>query len=352
MFKKEKMYEITSKKLVLKTFLGKPNRIPLYYWLANPELEAKIGDVVGARCWFDTFEIFLREGGPFKRAEEGYHSWSERLDPESYSWPDPENLSEEIERKIEKTIMVNNDKSFQAEIIGPTEYSEYSCAPGQTHAAKRLDQVFHRFDFAALTQLNFDKAVKIHKIFFDFILEGAKKAAEHKAIDSVRLADDFCHYGGSTYNPRFTEIILERQAKIAAEIKRKGKYAVLHSDGNIAPYLDFLGKHFDGLHPLDVCQKSTVGAALAWSLKLGEIRKSLPETVFFTGIPIDLLCNKQISAEDLVKVVKSVISRTGTERLVLTTTHRPYPSWTYDDFADKVQAINKFIKSISIESSF
>jgi hypothetical protein len=337
-----------SKELILHAFQGRANKIPVYYWLADPELEAKVGDIVGVRCWFDEFEIFLREGGPFKRVGEAYRSWSERLDLDSYPWPNPENLLEEVNRKIEKTIRVNKDKSFQVEIIGPTEYSEYSCAPGQTQEARRLDQVFHRFDFAVLSQLNFDKAIKIHKRFFNLILEGVKRAAENKVIDSIRIADDFCHYGGSVYNPEFTQVLLERQAQLATEIKRKGKYAVLHSDGNITPYIDFLSKHFDGLHPLDVCQKSTVSAALAWSLKLGEIRKCLPETTFFTGIPIELLCNKHVSNKELVRVLKSVISNVGTNYLVLTTTHRPYPGWTYYNFEDKVLAINRFVERYPI----
>lgn len=337
---------MSSRELVLEVFRGEATRIPVYFWLGDPVQEAKVGDIVGVRCWFEAFENFLYDGGPFKRAELSYLEWSEQLNVESYDWPNLDSTLQEVDQKIRDTVKINKGKSFQVEILGPTEYSEYSCSPGQTEVGKRLDQVYHQFDFAVLTKLNPDKAKHIHDRFFEIVLAAAEEASEHEAIDSVRIADDFCYYHGSFYNPQFTKIVIERQVELATAIRARGKYAVLHADGNIIPYLNHLGRAFDGLHPLDVCPKSTLLNALAWASKLQEVREILPETVFFTGIPIDLLCNKQISADDLIKVIKQVISKVGHKRLVLTTTHRPYPGWVFKDFKEKVWTINYYIKNM------
>lgn len=334
---------VSSRELILQVFRGETTRIPTYFWLGDPVQEAKVGDIVGVRCWFESFKNFLFDGGPFKRAELSYSKWAEQLNVESFDWPDLEMVLQEVNDEIRKTVEIDKDKSFQVEILGPTEYSEYSCSPGQNEVAKRLNQVFHRFDFAVLTKVNPNKAKYIHDRFFEIALAAAKEVAEHEAIDSVRIADDFCGYHGSFYAPHFTKIVVERQVELATAIKAKGKYAVLHADGNIIPYLNHLGRKFVGFHPLDVSPKSTLPSAFIWALKLKEVRKILPDTIFFTGIPIDLLCNKQISAEGLIEVIRQVISNVGNRRLVLTTTHRPYPGWTFKDFKKKVLTINNYI---------
>ena len=340
------MVTLSSRELVLEVFRGKTTRIPIYFWLGDPVQEAKVGDIVGVRCWFEAFANFLYDGGPFKRIELDYHKWSEQLSVESYDWPNPNSVRKEVHQKIKQTVKINKGKSFQAEILGPTEYSEYSCSPGQTETGRLLDQIYHRFDFAVLTKLNPNKAEQIHARFFRVALAAAEEAVEHEAIDSVRIADDFCYYRGSIYDPQCTKIIIERQAELASAIKRTGKYAVLHADGNIMPYLNQLGRAFDGLHPLDICPKSTLQNAFAWASKLREVRELLPETVFFTGIPIDLLCNKQVHPNDLIEVMRRVVSNVGRRRLVLTTTHRPYPGWIFKDFEEKVWAINDYIKNM------
>lgn len=333
---------MSSKDLVVQAFRGEAERIPLYFWLADPTLEAEIGDAVGARCWFAAFDSFLSEGGPFSREDCSTGEWLDRLDPDRYRWPSPDLLVEEASRIIEETVAVAPDKSCQAEFIGPTELSEYSCSPGRPTSTLGLDHVLHRFDFAALTLLRSAKADRIHREFFNLTLQVVAAAAENELVDSVRIADDFCDYRGSVYSEQFTQTILDRLSQLAGAVRRRGKPVVLHCDGNLLRYLDRLAREFDGLHPLDVQSKSTVPSAHVWAEKLGEIRIRAPETVFFTGIPIDLLCNEQVSNSEVLQVVEHVVRAAGSRYLVLTTTHRPYPGWTFEDFREKAQAIRRF----------
>jgi len=333
---------MSSKGLVARAFRGEAERIPLYFWLANPSLEAEIGDVVGARCWFNAFESFLRAGGPFSRKDTSTGEWLDRLDPDQYEWPSPEPLIEEALQIIAETAAVAAAKSCQAEFIGPTELSEYSCSPGRPPTALSLDHVSHRFDFAALTLLRPSKADRIHRRLFELTLQVVAAAAEHDLVDSVRIADDFCDYRGSVYSERFTETILDRASQLAGVVRRRGKRVVLHADGNLLRYLDRLTREFDGLHPLDVQNKSTVRSAHLWAEKLGEIRRSAPKTLFFTGIPIDLLCNEKVSTGEVLEVVEHVVGAAGPGHMVLTTTHRPYPGWTFEDFQEKAFAIRRF----------
>jgi hypothetical protein len=128
-------------------------------------------------------------------------------------------------------------------------------------------------------------------------------------------------------------------------VLKGGKYSVLHSDGDLTKYLTALAQGYSGLHPVDLKSKSTLEDALDWATALTTVRQLLPDTVFFTGIPVDLLCNSQVSADELVEVVKRVIEAVGPERLVLTTTHRPYPSWSFGDFEDKARGIKQFLQA-------
>jgi len=344
---------LSSRELVIEAFEGRASRIPLYFLLADPVKEATIGDIVGVRCWLETFQPFLTEGGPFARRGLSYHKWSQQLDVECYMWPDTDDILREVDTAISKAASTVRGKSLQAEIIGPTEYSEYACSSGLTKPGRYPDEVAHQFDFAVLTRIDSDKAESIHSRFFEIILEVVKRVINYDEIDSIRVADDFCDYRGSIYGKTFTKIILERQAKLSEAIKAGGKYAVLHADGNVVPYLDRIARAYDGVHPLDICSKSTLSAALSWSSRLQEVRRILPWTVFFTGLPIDLLCNNQISIAELMEVVKNVILNVGSERLVLTTTHRPYPGWSFQDFEEKASAVGRFImnREYSIRSN-
>jgi len=140
-------------------------------------------------------------------------------------------------------------------------------------------------------------------------------------------------------------VIVQRQVELGQAIIQGGKYSVLHSDGDLTKYLPELIRGYSGLHPLDIKSKSTLTDALGWADALATLRRLLPETVFFTGIPVDLLCNPQVSTGEVVRVARRVIDAVGPERLVLTTTHRPYPGWSFRDFEEKAIGIKRFLES-------
>jgi len=323
---------------------GMATTIPLYFWLADPKLEARVGDIVGVRCWFKHLD-FLEKGGPFKRGAETRRKWCDRLQPDEYDWPTLDNLTIEMDEIVADTLKVDQMKSFQLEILGPSEYSEYSCSSGKTPQGRVLDQVSHQFDFSVLTVLDRRKAEMIHTRFFELLLQVTKRATEYDGIDSIRIADDFCSYAGSVYRPDFTRTIVRRQVELGQAVIKEGKYSVLHSDGDLTKYLAELVQGYSGLHPLDIKSKSTFADALDWAAALATVRELLPDTVFFTGIPVDLLCNSRVSADELVEVVKHVIDAVGPERLVLTTTHRPYPGCSFRDFEEKAGAIKRFLQA-------
>ncbi|MGB9022833.1 MAG: hypothetical protein WCC94_05280 [Candidatus Bathyarchaeia archaeon] len=336
--------------MVSQAMQGKATELPVYFWLADPELEARAGDVVGVRCWFKRLE-FLERGGPFRRGSETRREWCDRLQPDEYDWPTVDELMSEMDEVVTATLKVDESKSFQLEVLGPTEYSEYSCSSGKTPEAMKLNQVTHQFDFSVLTILDPRKADMIHRRFFDLLFEVARRATEYDGIDSIRIADDFCTYAGSIYRPDFTDEILGRQVELGKAITKGGKYSVLHSDGDLRKHLLPLAKAYSGFHPLDIGSKSTVADAHEWATALKAVRALLPETVFFTGIPVDLLCSLHVSADELVEVVRHVVESVGRERLVLTTTHRPYPGWSFYDFEEKAHAVKHFIRAVAMQTT-
>lgn len=341
------LFGLDSRELVLRAMRGDAARIPVF-WLSNPDIEASVGDVVSVRCYFKPLAFLEKdEGGPFKRGTKTRREWSDTIRPDQYDWPSLESLLAEMDQVVDDTLKVNRSKSLQLQILGPTEYSEFSCCPPRGPEAKRLDQVSHLFDFAVLTMLDPKKADIIHEKFFNLVMDIAKRATEYEMIDSIRIADDFCGYSGSLYRLDFTETLVNRLVELGRAILARGKFSVLHADGDIRKYLPALSRAFSGFHPLDIKPKATLVDAHHWAAGLAEVRHILPETVFFTGIPVDLLCNRKVSAGDLLQVTRHAIESVGSKHLVLTTTHRPYPGWSFGDFKEKVDAINEFVESMT-----
>lgn len=328
-----------SKKLVHEAFEKTNEKLPLYFMFNDHILEAKYGDIVSVRCRISFFEDFLVYGGPFKRGKLGFSRWVKELDLNSYKWPSLSDVVYEVEgkiRKIAKTL--STEKFTQATLIGPTELSEYSCAPGVN--STKTGMLHHRFDFAVLTVLNLKLASKLHEQFYRIVLEAAKTAAESQYVDSVRIADDFCSYRGPIYKPEFVNIILERQKKIADTIRSRGKYAVLHSDGDIRRFISKLS-FFNGVHPLDIMPKTCLSHALIWINKIRDL-KTKTNLIFLTGIPIELLYNTRIPIGDLEVIINYVVKALGFKGLILTTTHKPYPNINLDIAEERVKAIVKY----------
>jgi len=129
-----------------------------------------------------------------------------------------------------------------------------------------------------------------------------------------------------------------------------GKYSILHSDGDLTKYLNAMVDGYSGFHPLDIMPKSTMATARLWASALADARNLLPDAIFLTGIPIDLLRNSKVSEEELVDVVKSVIEQVGKDRLILTTTHRLYPGGHSE--ISKQDKRNQRIRTIDFSFTF
>ena len=104
-----------------------------------------------------------------------------------------------------------------------------------------------------------------YRIADDF--EGLKRQAQDKAQEAIarnhRLAEagvdcfilcaDYCYNQGPFISPAmFSELITPYLARIIADIRQMGCYAIKHTDGNIMPILDQLVQaHPHALHSLD-----------------------------------------------------------------------------------------------------
>lgn len=334
--------------MVHRVFKGEETpSIPLYFLLADPDKESKINDIVGITCWFKAFSAFLEQGGPFSRDEASFTDWAEKLDVNAYPWPSIDELREETLSKVTQVVNRHSDKFTQAEFLGPTEYSESACAP-RSKRLGALSLIHHHFDFAVLTKIASKKADDLHQRFFEILKEIVKSVVECEGVDSVRVADDFCNYRGALYSPKFVKkSILPRQIELAKIVRKNGKYAVLHADGDITTYLEMLSKHFDAFHPLDLRPKPTINDANVWAEEVGKLRQRIRENVFITGVPVDLLCNREISPAELTNMVRYFVEKVSKRRLILANTHRPYPGWTMRDIMDKMESIRRFAQMFS-----
>ncbi|MCD6409693.1 MAG: hypothetical protein J7L98_05100 [Candidatus Verstraetearchaeota archaeon] len=314
-----------------------PPRPPLHVESDDKREEYKYGDIVGAGVRIADWRDFYTIGGPFKRrAKEDVLDWAERIDIESYVWPNPyrEALRATTAFK-ERVAPYTRDRFIVFKVLGPTETSEAFFAPG----VSKGEEVAHCLDFALFLKLNKVKAIKLYNRVAQIILEVVKAGAELDEVDAVRIADDVAEYTGLLYYKWFVEEhYLPWHRKLANAIKKRGKRAILHCDGNIMVIglLSKLSEIYDGLHPLDLYPRHTLQDAEEWMKRVLQARAQCGwHLVYFTGIPLELLFSMEVKPLRLKRFVSKFLQLHGLRKLVLATTHSPYPGRSYKEPAVK-----------------
>lgn len=338
-----------SRKLVQEVFEGKePPKTPVLFECEQKTLEHELSDVLVIHAWVPRWGLFLLEGGPFKR-ERGLFEWAAELEVEAYSWPDVNTIVEETMEQVKGVERLTKDRFVVFEVLGPTEQSEFFCMPPSPARYPRRTTYpalsRHRFDFSVLAELEPHKARELYDRCGGYILELVKAGAELDHVDAVRVADDACSYAGPNYSARFIHRhYLRWHGKLAREIKRRGKYAKLHADGNllVQNLLGKLARCYQAFHPLDLEPKITVKDSLRWANSVARAKEVAREAVFFTGIPVDLLFREEVGPEGVVRVVKRILKRVD-RGLVLAVTHRPFPGRSFNEAGAraKVDAVLK-----------
>ncbi|MFX1485876.1 MAG: hypothetical protein ACFFBS_02000 [Promethearchaeota archaeon] len=339
----------SKKELIRGVFDGiVPEEIPLNIELGVPEIEAQYGDIVNISCRISRFRRFYETGGPFGRSKGTIRRWAERFDIDTYKWPNPKAIGKTLREEIAHTVKQFGSRFIICKILGPTETAEGFCASGQDEKAKRLDQVQHNFDFAMLSFLNPESAGELHKRVTTYIEECIRTAGSLMEVDAIRIADDAFDYNRPLYPNGFIETVYLPTHEILANlIHNTGKLGIMHCDGDILilNVAKRLSNFYRGFHPLDLVSRITAKDAQNWIRRLGEARKTLPESVFFTGIPVEFLYDSRVSSEELCEVCRKAILSVGKRYLVLSTTHRPFPgsSIKTQGVIEKIGSIRKLI---------
>ncbi len=342
-----------SRRLVERVYNGlEPQRVPVHFETVEKRQEAALGDVLLGHAWVPRWSNFFDEGGPFRRGNEDLAKWARELEiEEGYDWPSVDDIVQETLNVFKESLkdLINLDKFIVLEVIGPTEQSEYFLCPPRPPSGFDLDLAYHTFDFGVLSVIAKEKAKKLCDKVANYVLELIRVGTELDWVDAVRVADDAFTYGGQIYPEWFMEeSYVPWHRKFTDEIHRKGKYAILHTDGNVLArnYIKILSEIYDGLHPLDLAKKGTVIDAMRWVSQVVKARKTLKgRTVFHTGIPIDLMMLDDISTSDVLQVVSTFLEKHGRKNLVLSVTHRPYPKRNFleDLVFEKVKAIRRLV---------
>ncbi|RLG76202.1 MAG: hypothetical protein DRO23_01605 [Thermoprotei archaeon] len=329
------------------------DRLPLHFESIKKNHEAKLGDVLLGHGWVSLWEDWFYSGGPFRRREgERLLEWVERLDVETdYSWPSESDVVDSCVKGFKENVepFYRKNLFIVFEVVGPTEYSEYSMMPPRPESGYKYDLAYHNLDFSKLLLLNRKKAIKLYDKLAKYILEVIKYARELDIVDAVRIADDAFTYSSPIYPTWFMDNCYLKWHRIFVNaVKAKGKKAILHCDGDVTKlgYIRKLAEIYDGIHPLDLCSKSTVEAALNWVNRVSKARRDIGwKAVFHTGISIDLVLNDSIDVKDFVKVVKKMLDKHGPRKIVLSVTHRPYPKRSFGEklALAKVNAVRKLV---------
>ncbi|RLF15059.1 MAG: hypothetical protein DRJ66_04965 [Thermoprotei archaeon] len=339
-----------SRELVYRLFEeGLAPRVPLHIESDNKDEEFYLGDIVGIGAKIKPWRRFYVDGGPFRRREKRFHEWIEGIDLSAYEWPEISNILEEaVNTFVEKAQKYKDVKFIMFKVLGPTETAESFFAP----PTRSSSQIFHMFGFAILVRFRPKVAYELYDRISRYILELIKAGTEIDFVDAIRIADDVADYRGLLYPRSFvTEKYLYWHKLFANAIRKGGKIPIIHCDGNLVKASVFkeLTEIYRGIHPLDFRPKSTLHDALLWIDQIVESRNMCREgTVFFTGIPIDLVFNDSVTSDDLGKIITTFLERHGPRNVVLATTHSPYPGRSYKEplAKAKIRTIQKIISFI------
>ncbi|MEM4805939.1 MAG: hypothetical protein QXX25_07635, partial [Thermofilaceae archaeon] len=328
-------WRVDGRRLVRAVFEGlEPERPALHVESDDKGFEASVSDALGAGVRVGGWRSFFEVGGPFRRLEgEGLGAWLDRVRADAYDWPDPGEAAEAAVRGfLERVKGLAEGRFLILKVLGPTETAEGFFAPPSGGRGWELGQVLHRYGFGSLYVLRRGEALRIYERIAGVILEVVKAGAELDAVDAVRVADDAATYSGPSYSWSFyEEAYLPWHERIASAVRRAGKYAILHCDGDLRKggLLERLARLYDGLHPLDLSPKSTPAEALKWVGEVVEARRIAGDAVFFTGAPVDLVFNDSVGVEDFLRVPLRLLEVHGPRRLVVATTHSEYPGRSY-----------------------
>lgn len=341
-----------SKRLVYEVFeCSEHLGVPIHLGATKKNQESRLGDVVVGRARVPEWSGFLDLGGPLKRGSGSLFEWAEDFDIESYEWPSVEDVVEEAVDAFKGAVeRYSKERFIVFGVLGPTEQSEYFCAPIQPDAGRRLQLSRHRFDFSALARLRPKTAGELYGRIATYILRLVEAGAEMGYVDAVRVADDACSYMGPNYPRDFMEdVYLPWHRRLSDRIKRCGKYSILHADGDLLKQglLAKLADGYDAFHPLDLAPKATLKDALSWIDLVLEARRLVGYgKVFFTGLPLDLMFMDHISSEDYLKVPEKLLELNGGRSLVLANTHRPYPGRSFEEEGAmrKIEAVRRLVE--------
>lgn len=334
------------RRLVRLVFEGEEGpRLPMHVESDDKGVEAALGDVVGVGARIPAWRRFYEDGGPFHRREgESLGEWVDRV-VEGYEWPDVDAVVESAVESFRRRAEPFKEGRFIVfKLLGPTETAESFFA--QPVEQRYRGQLRHRFGFGAFYSLRRAEASLIYSRISEYILEAAEAGGEIEWVDAVRLADDAASYSGPIY-PRsfYEELYMPWHSRFSAAVKRLGKYAVLHCDGDIrrGGLLGRLASMYDGLHPLDLAPKPTLQDGLEWARLVAELRSAAASPVFFTGLPVELLFNDQVGAEEFAEVPSTLVGLHGRRRMVLATTHSEYPGRSYAEqgVSAKIEAVRR-----------
>jgi len=328
-----------------------PPRPPLHVESDDKAFEASMSDALGAGVRVAEWRGFFEAGGPFHRREgEPLGSWLDRVSADAYEWPDPSEVAARaVEGFLRRVRGLAEGKFLILKVLGPTETAEGFFAPPSGERGRALGQQLHRFGFGALYALRRSEALRIYGRIAETVLEVVKAGAELEGVDAVRIADDAATYAGPTYSRSFyEEAYLPWHERFAGAIRGSGKRAILHCDGDLRKggLLERLARLYEGLHPLDLTPKSTPAEAARWVEEVAAARGAAGSLVFFTGAPVDLVFNDEVSVEAFLEVPLSLLKAHGPRLLVVATTHSEYPGRSYGEELPrrKVEALREALQ--------
>jgi hypothetical protein len=345
---------MNSRDLVRRVFDGEePEKPPFLFESEQKDVEHKLGDAIVLHAWVPDWGVFMTKGGPFAREGLDRFEWSKKLDIDEYEWLEPDDVVQSTLNRID-VKKYSKDRFVIFEVLGPTEQSEFFCMPpppisfppGMTYPSLSR----HLFDFSALREIRPDKARALYDRIAKYTLELVKAGAEMGDVDAIRVADDLCSHVGPNYSREFIEEdYLRWHREFARVAKKNGKYSKLHSDGNllVGGLMEKLADIYDAIHPLDFMPKPTLVDSLRWIDSIVEARALTDETVFFTGIPVEIMFRDEVSPNQIRGIVKKLLLKHGGRRLVLTDTHRPYPGRSFTEAGAmlKVRAIKEEVEA-------
>ena len=318
---------MTGKERVIKTIKrAKPDRMPVYGWLNNEEFSKKVIAKYGSISAFDDkydFDLFhlFAPCAPVQNGAELVSGDFYDDDIPDVIFTDPNDTPY---KEIKKTV------DFYGSEKGRFVYAQ---TPG---CFEFFNGVFGFEKHLAYLILHREQLAEFYGKLCDWTIAYADNLIDI-GVDMIHISDDWGSQNGTLFSRGiFNELVYPYHKRISEAVKKRGAFLSLHSDGNVADFLDGVcTAGYDVVHPYQESAGMSYG---------DYFKKYRDNFVVMGGLDVQSTIGFG-DYENLEREIKRVINLFKDGGLIFCTTHMIQPHCEIEEAEFAFDLVYKLVRS-------